>query len=125
MFDLVPLACPRWKVTHRNGQPRSIGQPLEFPLPETDARAVAAAGIRRNHQRWRSGIGAAAHVLPPAANRIDGEARGVVSNPDTDPAFIAPEIVHTVGNRFAMAGITNEKVVHADAVRFPRATPGA
>src|SRR5262245_66397514 len=50
MFDLVPLARSRRRVTHGDGEPGSIREPLQFPLPEADARAVTAAGVRRDHK---------------------------------------------------------------------------
>ena len=33
VLDLVPLACPRRKMTDRHGQPYFIGQVLKFNLP--------------------------------------------------------------------------------------------
>src|SRR6266536_1304022 len=125
MFDLVPLARTRWEVTHRDDQSGPIRELLQLPLPETDARAVAAAGIRRDHQRPRARIHATSHVLPPPADRIDGEAGRVVVDSDTDPAFIAAQIVHAVGNRFPMPGIADDEVVHADALGFALLPPRA
>src|SRR5439155_25042793 len=125
MFDLVPLARPWWEVTDGDGEPGSIREPLQFPLPEADARAVAAAGICRNQQRSRAGIDAAPHVLPPPANRVDRKAGGVVVDPDADPAFVAAQIVHAIGNRFAVPGIANDEVMHADAVRLALSPPRA
>src|SRR5262249_61283387 len=80
---------------------------------------------RRDDQRSRAGIRAAPHLLPPPANRVHRKAGRVVVNPDADPAFIAAQIGHAVGNRFPMAGIANEKVVHADAVGVASWPPGA
>src|SRR5947207_2661315 len=87
MLDSVPLARPRWEVTHRDGQAGPIGELLQFPLPEANAGAVAAAGVRGDHQGSRVGIRVAAHLSPPPADSIDRKARGVVIDPDTDPAF--------------------------------------
>src|SRR5262245_5583066 len=125
MFDLVPLTRTRREVTHGDGQPGSIRKPLQFPLPQADARAVAATGVGRNHERSRAGLRAATHLPPPPPNRIHREAGGVVVNPNTDPAFIAAQIVHAVRNRFAVPGITNDKVMHADAGGFAFSTPRA
>src|SRR5262249_13115614 len=125
MFDLVPLARSRGEMTHGDGEPGPIREPLQFPFPEPDARAVAAAGVRSDHQRSRAGIRATPHLLPPPANRMAGKASGVVVNPDADPAFIAAQIVHAIGNRFSVTGIANDEVVHADAVGFTGAPPSA
>ena len=51
VLDLVPLARPRRKVAHRDGEPGAIRQPLKFPFPEPEAGAVAPAGIRGDQQR--------------------------------------------------------------------------
>src|SRR5215471_2601683 len=125
MFDLVPLARARGEMTHGDGQPRPIGEPLQFPLPEADAWAIAAAGVRGNHERSRTRIRAATHLLPPPANRIHREAGGVVVNPDAHPAFIATQIVHAVGDRFPVSGVANDKVVHAHPVGLAFAPPRA
>ena len=101
VLDLVPLARARRKVTHRDGEPRAIGELLQFPLPEAQAGAVAAAGIRRDQQRLGLAIGRAAHLLPPSSNRLDGEGRGVVIDPDAHPAFVAVQIVDAVRNGLA------------------------
>src|SRR5262245_51356773 len=47
MFDFVPLARPWGEVTHGDGQSGPIRELLQFPFPEADPRAVAAAGIGR------------------------------------------------------------------------------
>src|SRR6266511_2515093 len=125
MFYLVPLARPWWEVTDGDGEPGPIREPLQFPLPEADARPVAAAGVCRNHQRSRAGIDVATHVLPPPANRVDRKARGVVVDPDADPAFVAAQIVHAVGNRLPVPGIANDEVMHANAVRLALSSPCA
>src|SRR5215831_7793738 len=78
-------------------------------LWEAAAWAIAAAGVRGNHERSRTRIRAATHLLPPPANRIHREAGGVVVNPDAHPAFIATQIVHAVGDRFPVSGVANDK----------------
>ena len=52
MLDLVPLARTRRKVTDRDHQARPIGQTLQFPLPQPEARPVAPACIRRDNSDW-------------------------------------------------------------------------
>ena len=44
---------------------------------------------------------APAHPLPPAANAIDGELRGVVIDADADPALVVEQVVDAIGNGFA------------------------
>ena len=98
MLDLVPLARTRRKVTDRDHQARPIGQTLQFPLPQPEARPVAPACIRRDQQRLGLSIRRATHVLPPTLDRPYREARGVVIDPDTHPAFVAMQIVDAIRN---------------------------
>ena len=64
MLDLVPLAGPGREVTDGDRQARAIGQPLQFPLPQAHARAIAAAGVGRDEQR------ACAPIAGPARRRL-------------------------------------------------------
>ena len=98
MLDLVPLARTRRKVTDRDHQARPIGQTRQFPLPQPEARPVAPACIRRDQQRLGLSIRRATHVLPPTLDRPYREARGVVIDPDTHPAFVAMQIVDAIRN---------------------------
>ncbi len=52
MLDLVPLARTRRKVTDRDHQARPIGQTLQFPLPQPEARPVAPACSRAPRFLW-------------------------------------------------------------------------
>ena len=96
MLDPVPLACPRRKMTDRDRQARTVGELLQLPLPQAQPAAVAAARIGRNHQRPGLSIRRAAHLLPPAPNRLHGEARGIVIDADADPAFVPVQVVNPV-----------------------------
>src|SRR3990172_7206167 len=48
MLDLVPPAGARREMTHRQRPPRLVGQPLQLPFPEPQARSVAPTRIRRD-----------------------------------------------------------------------------
>jgi hypothetical protein len=122
---LFHLLVPGGKVTDGDSEPSPIGEPLQFPLPQPDAGIVAAVRISRDHQRAGVGVRVAAHLAPPPANRIDGEAGGIVINPDADAVFVAAQIVDAVGNRLAVPGIANDEIMDADAVGFPCPPPGA
>ncbi len=50
VFDLIPFAGSRWKMTKGKLQPQLIGQLLQTSLPQADPVAVAASGISRNQQ---------------------------------------------------------------------------
>ena len=53
VFDLVPLAGARRKVTHRNFQPGFIREFLQLQLPQAEAIAIAAARIGGDQQAGR------------------------------------------------------------------------
>ena len=70
MFDFVPLACPRRKMTNRNIQPHEVCQFLQFRFPQPPFVTVAAARIRRNQQSCCIGKTITSHPSPPASNTI-------------------------------------------------------
>ena len=127
MLDLVPLARTRRKVTDRDHQARPIGQTLQFPLPQPEARPVAPACIRRDQQRLGLSIRRATHVLPPTLDRPYREARGVVIDPDTHPAFVAMQIVDAIRNGLPArgGGGRDHEVVDLYPLRRLRRAPGA
>ena len=104
MFNTVPLAGPRREVTDSDRQARAIREPLQFPLPEPKPCAVAAAGVGGDQERPRLRVGGPPHALPPPANRVHREAGRVVIDPDTDPSFIAVQIVDAVRDGLPVAG---------------------
>ena len=60
--------------------------------------------------RVACGIARASHRLPPAADGVDREARGVVVDADAHPAGIVGDVVDAVGRR--PAELRDHKVVH-------------
>jgi hypothetical protein len=50
VLDFVPFAGSRGEVTHSNGQPRFIRQPLQFTFPQSGPIPVATAGVSGNQQ---------------------------------------------------------------------------
>ena len=53
MFDLVPFAGSRRKMTHRDAESGLVGQPLHLTLPQAAACGIGAASISGDglHQR--------------------------------------------------------------------------
>ena len=78
MLDLVPLAGTGRQVTHGDGNAEFVDQFLQFDLPQSHARTVAAAAISGDQQAAGIGIALAPHQLPPASDGVDRESRGVV-----------------------------------------------
>src|SRR3990172_1375994 len=60
MFDLIPLAGARRKMTHGQRPPRFVGGLLQLPFPQAQAGAVAAASVRRDEQGGGLGVQMAA-----------------------------------------------------------------
>src|SRR5207247_11330727 len=123
MLDLVPLTRPRWKVTDRNRETRAIGELLQFPFPQAQARAVTPTGIRGDQQRLGLAIGRSAHLLPPPSNRLHGEGGGVVIDADAHPAFIAVEIVDAIRNRLAARRGLDQEIMNPHPLGRLRRTP--
>src|SRR2546426_7140459 len=96
MLDLVPLAGSRWKVGYVNRQMTDVSQGLQFPFPEADATAIAAATIGDDVQGCGVRIRLRSHLSPPAADRIHRESGGVMIHADRDPALVEGDVVHAV-----------------------------
>ena len=74
---------------------------------------------------WACAIGRAAHLLPPASNRLHGEGRGVVIDADAHPAFVAVQIVDAVRNGLAARRRLDQEVVDAHPLGRLRRAPRA
>src|ERR1700732_291192 len=84
VLDLVPLARSGRKMMDLNGDAEFVGETLQLSLPQTHARAVRSAAVRRDDQTLGSRIATAADSLPPPSDRLNRESRGVVTDADTD-----------------------------------------
>ena len=51
MFDAVPFAGARRKVTHGDREAGAIREALQFPFPQSEARPIAATGIGSDDER--------------------------------------------------------------------------
>ena len=111
MLDLVPFAGARRQLADADGKAELIGQFLQFQLPQPHARAVAAAAIGCNHERFGVGITRFSHVFPPGADGIGGKGR-VIVNADADPANIVATVIDPVRCRASQPG--NDKIMDAD-----------
>jgi alpha-beta hydrolase superfamily lysophospholipase len=76
---------------------------------------VAAAAIGSNHQAAGLRIAILSHRPPPAANRLHGEAGGIVIGAHTHPALVIGDVINSVRNGAAQFWI--DKVVHIDCFR--------
>lgn len=74
VLDLVPFARAGREVANSDGEPGSVREPLQLPFPEPHAGSIAAAGVRRDEERSRSGIGGLSHDLPPTSMAFTAKA---------------------------------------------------
>jgi hypothetical protein len=82
LFELVALACPRWKMTNDQFQPEVIGQVLHAKLSETRATAVAAATISRDQKVGGVRKPQHSHLRPPLTNAVGCETSGIMIDPE-------------------------------------------
>src|SRR5713101_9743042 len=78
MFDLIPFAGARRKMTDRDAQSSFVGQPLDLTLPQAAPHGVGSASICGDEQVGLPGIQALAMLLPPASDTLDGKLRSVM-----------------------------------------------
>src|ERR1039457_1017523 len=117
VFDLVPLAGTRGKMTHGDGQSRFIRELLQFQFPQPDTGAIAPATVRGNQEAGCIRVCLLPHGSPPAANALDRELCRVMVHADTDPAGIEADVVDSVGS--GMAEFRNREIVDAHLYRLP------
>ena len=117
MFNLVPFAGPRRQVADRNVKTRLVGQLLQFPLPKTYARSITSSAICNNLQGTRLRIGFRSHLLPPSPESGYRKDRRFMADTDTDPAGIAVQIIHPIGNRFSQ--FLDLEIMDSDLFRLP------
>ena len=101
MLDLVPFAGGWGKMTHGDFQSELAAQLRQTPFPQMTPRAVAASAVGGNEQPRRARVAAMTHFAPPATNTLHGKFGGVMIAADTDPAFVALEIVDPIRDGFA------------------------
>ena len=98
MLDLVPLAGTRREMTNRNRPVQLVNQPLQSYLPQPAATTVTATAICRNQEFMGWLVTQASHLLPPAADALDGEFRGIMIKANTHPPLIGVQIIDAIGN---------------------------
>src|SRR5712672_1437426 len=110
MFDAVPFAGAGRMVGDRDRQPGLIGETLQVTFPQANARAIAAAAIRGDQQPGGGGVAVAAETAPPTSDALDREGRGIVVDPDINPARVRRDVIDPVGRYLAQFG--DLEVVH-------------
>ena len=112
VLDFIPFAGSGRQMTNRDRYPELIGKLLKLDLPETNAVAVTATAVGGDHESLGTGIPLLSHCLPPAADRMNGKAGGVVIGTDADPAEIVGDVVDAIGHGTGELGV--DEVVDID-----------
>jgi hypothetical protein len=90
VFSLIPFAGTRRQMADADWNAQRISQRLQFDFPQADTMSVAAAAIGRHQEASGPGIARFSHGEPPAANRVDREAGGIVIGTNTAAAASDP-----------------------------------
>ena len=86
VFNLVPFAGPGREMADVDRHSQFVRQGLQRHFPQATPAAVTPPAIGGNQQFACLRIQQLAQAVPPSANRRCRKSRGIVVNPDTDPA---------------------------------------
>ena len=123
MFDLVPLARARRKMTDMNHQATLVRKLLQAKFPKTAATAVASATVRRDEKFLCIRVKFLAQMFPPTPNRFHRKLCGIVVNTDVHPSKILVQIVNAIRRRFAEFFV--DEVVNLHQLRLAFRTPNS
>jgi hypothetical protein len=101
VLDPVPLGRTGRQMAHDQSEAGLVGEPLELGLPQPVAGAVAAAAVGGDDQAGGAAVARLAHLLPPAADRVDGKGGSVVVDTNTHPPAIRANVVDPVRDGLA------------------------
>src|SRR5258708_6544305 len=121
MLDLVPFTGGWGKMTYGDLQSELATQLRQTPFPQMTPSAVAAPAVGGNEQPRRAWVAATTHFAPPATNTLHGKFGGVMIAADTDPAFVAPEIVDPIRDGFAQFLV--DEIIDFDFLGLPFGAP--
>ena len=94
-----------------DAQAEFVGQRLQFAFPQAYPSAVTAAAVGGDQQSTGLRIAGATHAVPPATDRIDCEAGGIVVDADTHPSRVAGDVIDPI--RHGATKFRDQKVVHS------------
>ena len=116
VLDFVPLRGARREVARGDLQAGLKGESGQLGLPGARAAAVRAARVGGDQQPPGVRVGGAARVVPPAADRLDRELRGVMVGADVHPARVRGQVVDPVWDRLAQYLVGEVVIVDPDRI---------
>ena len=108
-------------MAHADLQPGLGGELGQLGLPQSGPVAVGAAAVGADQQPSRVRVGVLADGVPPAADGLNGELRGVVVGAHVDPAGVGRHVVDAV--RDGLAEVLVGEVVHVDLLGLAAGPP--
>ena len=97
MLDRVPFGGAAGVMADGETQTGVVGEVLEFTLPQARTISIATARIRLDQQVVGVRIARTPQLLPPAANRGDGERGGGRRGTDVDQGLIGRRVIDAIG----------------------------
>src|SRR5450755_4602506 len=114
---LFHFDVPGGKWQTRIDSASSLGEFLQFGLPQVGAAGVAAAAVSSDRQARRFGVALLAEVLPPRADRVDREGAGVMGDTNAEHPLVGVDVEHAVRDRVPQILVL--EVVAANLHRSP------
>src|SRR5881394_3677490 len=121
MFDLVPLARPRWIVANGDHQAGFISEVLQVQLPGATPTRVGASTVCTEQQPLGRIVVAATDLSPPVPDRVYGELRGLMRDTHTDETLITLYVERAVGD--GRPNTQAREVIHVDVNRIAPFSP--
>src|SRR5712691_3719811 len=109
VLDPVPLGSTRRQMADDQSEAGLVGEALELGLPQPAAGAVAATAVGGDDQAVGGAVARFAHLLPPAADRVDGEGGGIVVDANAHPPAIGANVVDPIRN--GLAQLRDQEIV--------------
>jgi hypothetical protein len=97
VFYFVPLACAGRKMADDGGKLSLIRQPLQFHLPQSQTRTIAAPTFRSDQQVLGCWIKMSALVPPPATDGCNSESPSIVIRAKVYKTSVARQVVNAMG----------------------------
>src|SRR6266567_3466051 len=121
MLNRIPFAGGGRIMSHSDLELFLIGQVLELLLPQAISHSIGTTPVSSDEQLLFVRIELLATALPPAADAFHGKLGGVMVDAHVDKAAVVNQIIHPVGESFAIG--KGKKVIHIHLGLLPFGLP--